>query len=569
VVNTAIENASPTDAENTNPIALSSADYSNPHETAHSPPISPTSNSTHQPAPASPTNPSNSSLPTYTKPTSRSLPERTITEANIAQRYIEFIFYCNPSAPLETDMTSLLRAFFAVPKSDGKQFSPWHLYQLVAKHESGEIKTWTKLAQQLGVERNEESSPQKIQQYAVRLKKWMRSIHLDAFFDYVLSKPNDYYAHPSQNPTGYEDPEDNELDDSDLVLKLIKRANSKRKKRRYVRRNTLPGTTPNSQLSPPPSKRQKVTFSAGEEDDLSDVADQVDNTGVRIVRRKSLVQVGVGPRWPGVPAPGRDILQLGNGRGGPSTSNVNGGQRYVHVRSVENLHTGPSLNLSSQRPRAQNPTAPHLTPPLQHPSIPTPTPSPTALPDTRHDNYKQHPTNRSSASGTQIRWRNTSKRRKTLDFGGGHYDIFRLKTTAQPTPQQSRKNSSNDCWPDESRNANQNTNNNVNISNMAGHTLSNINSMTMGPSNPLNPLSAMSPLPQISYSELLLPPASGDAKELVIVFQERLVRAVTLLEDRQKRIDMLENVVRQREDEVRRVVRRMKDEFVELLKRWE
>ena len=93
--------------------------------------------------------------------------------------------------------------------------------------------------------------------------------------------------------------------------------------------------------------------------------------------------------------------------------------------------------------------------------------------------------------------------------------------------------------------------------------------MSMGPSNPLNPLSAMSPLPQISYSELLLPPAGGDAKELVMVFQERLVRAVTMLEDRQKRIDMLENVVRQREDEVRRVVRRTKDEFDELLKRWE
>src|SRR6185312_6163005 len=283
----------------------------------------------------------------------------------------------------------------------------------------------------------------------------MRSIHLDAFFDYVLSKPNDYYAHPSQNPTGYEDPEDNESDDSDLVLKLIKRANSKRKKRRYVRRNTLPGATPNTQLSPPPSKRQKVTFSAGEEDDLSDLADQVDNTGVRIVRRKSLVQVGVGPRWvkdededdymledaidnemisggrvinreegfrgyqPGVPAPGSELLQVGKRRGGPSTSNVkgvNGGQRYVHVRSVENLHAGPSLNISSQHPHAQNPTASHITPPLQHPYIPTPTPSPTAqeLPDSRHDNYKQHPTNRSSASGTQIRWRNTS-------VGGGNY----------------------------------------------------------------------------------------------------------------------------------------------------
>ncbi|CAG8583100.1 30326_t:CDS:1, partial [Racocetra persica] len=100
----------------------------------------------------------------------RHLPQKDVTQANIANRYVEFILYCNPSAPSDLDVSSLIRSFNAVPKSDGKTFETWVLFQLVSKHHSGEIKTWTKLAQQLGVERTSGSSPQKIQQYAVRLK---------------------------------------------------------------------------------------------------------------------------------------------------------------------------------------------------------------------------------------------------------------------------------------------------------------------------------------------------------------------------------------------------------------
>nr|CAG8568076.1 7554_t:CDS:2 [Entrophospora candida] len=121
-------------------------------------------------------------------------------ESNFANKYIDFITYCNPNAPADMDYTPLIRSFNSVPKSDGKNFDTWTLYQLVSKHHSGEIKTWTKLAQQLGVERTADSSPQKIQQYAVRLKKWMKSIHIDAFFDYLLSRPNEYYQDPDKNP---------------------------------------------------------------------------------------------------------------------------------------------------------------------------------------------------------------------------------------------------------------------------------------------------------------------------------------------------------------------------------
>ncbi|RIB16627.1 ARS binding protein 2-domain-containing protein [Gigaspora rosea] len=121
-----------------------------------------------------PINISNSSVPTFSTSSTnvprRNLPQKDVNQDNIADRYVEFILYCNPSAPSDLDVSSLIRSFSAVPKSDGKTFETWVLFQLVSKHHSGEIKTWTKLAQQLGVERTSGSSPQKIQQYAVRLK---------------------------------------------------------------------------------------------------------------------------------------------------------------------------------------------------------------------------------------------------------------------------------------------------------------------------------------------------------------------------------------------------------------
>lgn len=102
---------------------------------------------------------------------SRPSPAKDINHSNIVDRYVEFILWCNPNhIPDEGQTLTLRRAFIAVPKSDGKTFDPWLLFSHVARLESGEIKTWTKLAQDMGVERTDDSSPQKIQQYAVRLK---------------------------------------------------------------------------------------------------------------------------------------------------------------------------------------------------------------------------------------------------------------------------------------------------------------------------------------------------------------------------------------------------------------
>ncbi|KAI9774892.1 MAG: hypothetical protein M1840_000108 [Geoglossum simile] len=135
-------------------------------------------------------------LPAYT-PSDRSLPSRDVTDANIDNAYVTFILYCNPSVPLSTDTSELRRGFRAPPKSDGKSFNTFTLLELIRKFENKEIRTWTSLAIQLGVEPpmvSKNQSAQKVQQYAVRLKRWMHAMHVDAFFEYCLGKPHTYYT---------------------------------------------------------------------------------------------------------------------------------------------------------------------------------------------------------------------------------------------------------------------------------------------------------------------------------------------------------------------------------------
>lgn len=104
----------------------------------------------------------------------RSLPSRNVTDdINLSECYAEFILYCNPAIPPETDTLDLKQLFKTPPKSDGKSFSIFILYQLICKLEQKEIKTWAELALELGVEPPNPAkgqSPQKVQQYAVRLK---------------------------------------------------------------------------------------------------------------------------------------------------------------------------------------------------------------------------------------------------------------------------------------------------------------------------------------------------------------------------------------------------------------
>lgn len=110
------------------------------------------------------------SAPTTTR---LDLPSRNVTADKIEEAFVQFILSCNPGVPSDTDTAVLKEAFRAPPKSGGKSFSTWTLFELIAQFQSKEIKTWGELALKLGVEppdQDKGQSSQKIQQYAVRLK---------------------------------------------------------------------------------------------------------------------------------------------------------------------------------------------------------------------------------------------------------------------------------------------------------------------------------------------------------------------------------------------------------------
>ena len=119
---------------------------------------------------ASPTTIDPTPTPSSTRP---SLPNRAVTSATIEDAYVAFVLYCNPGVPLDTDTAGLREAFRTPPKSGGKSFSTYTLFELIKKLETKELKTWAELALKLGVEPPDQEkgqSSQKIQQYAVRLK---------------------------------------------------------------------------------------------------------------------------------------------------------------------------------------------------------------------------------------------------------------------------------------------------------------------------------------------------------------------------------------------------------------
>lgn len=127
-----------------------------------------TMNSVHPTPPSSATN--LSPRPLGLRP---ALPDKSVTTDSIEDAYVNFIFYCNPAVPLETDAAALRDAFRVPPKSDGKVFSTFNLFQLIKQLDSKELKTWAELALKLGVtppDQEKGQSSQKIQQYAVRLK---------------------------------------------------------------------------------------------------------------------------------------------------------------------------------------------------------------------------------------------------------------------------------------------------------------------------------------------------------------------------------------------------------------
>jgi hypothetical protein len=103
----------------------------------------------------------------------RALPDRSVSEQSVEDAYVDFILFCNPAVPLDADTASLREAFRNPPRSGGKSFCTFAIYDLVRKFYNSEIRTWTELTTKLGVEPpdpNKEESAQKVAQYGVRLK---------------------------------------------------------------------------------------------------------------------------------------------------------------------------------------------------------------------------------------------------------------------------------------------------------------------------------------------------------------------------------------------------------------
>ena len=136
--------------------------------------------------------------PNYPPYTARPpLPDVNVTQETIEDAYVDFIFHCNPHVPLDTDTVVLRDTFSDPPKSGGKSFNTFVLFGLIKQLETKEIKTWAELALKLGVDppdTDKGESSQKIQQYAVRLKRWMHSMHIDSFFEYLVGREHEYWV---------------------------------------------------------------------------------------------------------------------------------------------------------------------------------------------------------------------------------------------------------------------------------------------------------------------------------------------------------------------------------------
>ncbi|KAF1844661.1 uncharacterized protein K460DRAFT_284915 [Cucurbitaria berberidis CBS 394.84] len=172
---------------------LSHGFYGDMARTSQTPPAS--SNASPRFSAISPTSQPKQVASSYA-PDDRSPPPRDVSDDTIDDAYASFILYCNPNFPTSIGTSELVKLFRMPPKSDGNAFSTWTLFELIRKFDAKEIKTWTQLALDLGVkspDTDKGQSTQKVQQYSVRLKRWMRAMHIDAFFEYLLSKQHPYY----------------------------------------------------------------------------------------------------------------------------------------------------------------------------------------------------------------------------------------------------------------------------------------------------------------------------------------------------------------------------------------
>ncbi|EEQ90530.2 ARS binding protein Abp2 [Blastomyces dermatitidis ER-3] len=163
-------------------------------------------------------------LETTTSVETRSLPSPDITDTTIDDAYVSFILYCNRCVPPGTNTTELRKIFRMPPRSEGKSFCIFTLWQLIQKLDRKELKTWIQLAIELGVEPpsvEKKQSTQKVQQYAVRLKRWMRAMHVDAFFEYCLGHEHLYYTQLTSSTEPNAESRDGVPREEDLALRAL------------------------------------------------------------------------------------------------------------------------------------------------------------------------------------------------------------------------------------------------------------------------------------------------------------------------------------------------------------
>lgn len=153
------------------------------------------------------------------------LPSRDVTADSIADAFVDFILYCNPNFPLDVETATLKSTFQSPPKSDNKDFETFRLFELIKKFDAKEIKTWGQLALDLGVEAPDVAkgqSVQKVQQYSVRLKRWMRAMHIDAFFEFLLGKQHAYFMDlPNPNEPYPSTGRDGVIAEEDLAVRAL------------------------------------------------------------------------------------------------------------------------------------------------------------------------------------------------------------------------------------------------------------------------------------------------------------------------------------------------------------
>ncbi|KAK3683881.1 ARS binding protein 2-domain-containing protein [Podospora appendiculata] len=194
--------------------------------------------------------PSAISPPTQRPP----LPARNVVDsASIEDAFVNFVLHCNPAVPPETDSAALREAFRTPPKSGGKTFSTYTLFELIKQLDTKELKTWAELALKLGVEPPDQEkgqSSQKIQQYAVRLKRWMHSMHVDAFFEYLMDRPHPYWTEiPSDQTPIAESGRDGVAAEDDMALRALLPQIKPRRGRKRPEDDETPKSPPADEFS--------------------------------------------------------------------------------------------------------------------------------------------------------------------------------------------------------------------------------------------------------------------------------------------------------------------------------